>query len=215
MRNLIILAGLAVGLIGLGIDARFVFPAQMTVSEANPAGQSFLEAFLYFWTYFTHLTNLWLVLTYVAILTRWTPLAPLTRPVAMASAAAFITLVLVFFHVMLAPTLNLTGWMLAASYLLHYAAPLLYLVYWFVFAPHGALRWTSLPAILLPGIVYLVWVLARGAVVHDYPYDIINADKAGYGGVAVGVLIILIAVSVFSLVLIGYDRLRARPNTAR
>jgi len=215
LRNLLVLAGLAVGLIGLGINARFVFPAQMTASATNPVAQSFLAAFVYFWTFFTHLTNLWLVLTYMAVLTRWRSLSLFAAPVAMASAAAFITLVLAFFHFMLAPTLNLTGWMLSASYMLHYVAPLLYLTFWVTCAPHGTLRWSSLVPMLLPGIVYVAWVLGRGAVVHDYPYDILDAGKAGYGGVAIGVLILLAAVSLFALLLIAFDRWRGRRPIAR
>lgn len=214
MRTLLIVLGLALGLAGLGIDARFVLPAQMTASEANPVAQGLVGALVYYWTFFTHVTNLWLVLTYAAVLSRWRGLSAFAAPISMASAAAFITLVMIFFHVMLAPTLNMTGWLLWASYMLHYAAPAIYLVYWFVFAPHGSLRWSSLGPILLPGVVYVAWVLLRGAVVHDYPYDILNADKAGYGGVAIGVAILLLAVSIFSLLLIAYDRWRGRSAAA-
>ena len=155
------------------------------------------------------------MLIYLAQLTHWRAIAFVVSPVAMASAAAFITLVLLFFHFILAPTLAMVGWMLWASYLLHYAAPLIYLAYWAVFAPHGTLRWPDIGPVLLPGLVYLGWVLARGAVVHDYPYDIINADKAGYGGVAIGASIILVAVSIFSLLLIGFDRWRGGRMAAR
>lgn len=214
MRTLLIGLGLALGLAGLGIDAWFVLPAQMTVSDTNPVAQGLVGALVYYWTFFTHVTNLWLVLTYAAVLSRWRGLSLFASPTAMASAAAFITLVMIFFHVMLAPTLNMTGWMLWASYMLHYAAPVIYLVYWFAFAPHGALRWSSLWPMLLPGVVYVAWVLLRGAVVHDYPYDILNADKQGYGGVAIGVAILLVAVSLFSLLLIAFDRWRGRRASA-
>jgi hypothetical protein len=206
-------AGLAVGIIGLVVDAALIFPSLSVVSATNPVARSFPDIFVYFWTYFTHLTNLWLVVCYLAWVTEWRGLGWFRRPTMLASAAAFITLVMLFYHFMLAPYLEMTGALLVASVLLHYVAPLLYLFWWVVGAPHGGLGWWKLPVMLLPGVLYVAWVLLRGAIVHEYPYDILNADKAGYFGVAIGVMILLVAVSIFAAILIGADRLLARRNT--
>jgi hypothetical protein len=123
----------------------------------------------------------------------------------MASAAAFITLVMLYYHFMLAPTLKMEGALLVATYLLHYVAPLIYLAWWALFAPHGTLRWSSIPLMLLPGIGYVAWALARGAVVNEYPYDILDAGKFGYGAVAIGVGVLIVAVSVFSAIIVAAD----------
>jgi hypothetical protein len=203
-------AGTVVGCAGLALDFWVVFPSMMTVTADNPVARSFPDTFVYFWTYFTHLTNLWLVLTYAAVVSgaRW--LGWFRRPVIMASAAAFITLVMLYYHFMLAPTLKMEGALLAASWLLHYVAPLLYLAWWALFAPHGLLRFGHIPLMLLPGIGYVAWVLLRGAIVNEYPYDILDAGKFGYAAVAIGVAVLLVAVVIFSLVLIGADLWLAR-----
>ena len=203
-------AGIAVGTTGLVIDASLIFPSMSVVSATNPVARSFPDIFVYFWTYFTHLTNLWLVVCYLSFVTEWRWLAWMRRPVMLASAAAFITLVMLFYHFMLAPYIPMEGGLLVATYLLHYVAPILYLGWWVACAPHGTLRWQRIPLILLPGVLYVAWVLVRGAVVHEYPYDILDADKAGYPGVAIGVLILLVAVSIFAGILVGADRLLAR-----
>jgi len=214
LRILLALAGLAAGVVGLAIDGWEIFPSVMAASAANPVARSFPDAFIYFWTFFTHLTNLWLVMTYVAVLSGWKGLAWFSRPVIMASAAAFITLVMLYYHFMLAPTLDMQGGLAVATWLLHYVAPIIYLIWWALFAPHGALRVPHIGLMLLPGIGYVAWVLLRGAVVHEYPYDILDAGKFGYGGVAIGVAVLLVAVTIFSIVLLVADRLLARRSAS-
>ena len=206
MRIYLAWAGIAVGVIGLALDWWVIFPSVMTVTAENPVARSLPDTFIYFWTFFTHLTNLWLVLTYVAVVSGWRWLGWFRRPVIMASAAAFIILVMLYYHFMLAPTLDMQGALLVATWLLHYVAPVLYLVWWALFAPHGVLRFKHIPLMLLPGIGYVAWVLLRGAVVGEYPYDILDAEKFGYGGVAIGVAVLLVAVAIFSVILVFADK---------
>lgn len=208
------LAGLAAGLLGLTIDGWEIFPSVMVESATNPVARSLPDAVIYFWTYFTHLTNLWLVLTYLAVLSGWRGLAWFARPLIMASAAAFITLVMLYYHFMLAPALHLEGGIALASYLLHYVAPLIYLGWWALFAPHGTLGLRHIPLMLLPGVGYVGWALLRGAVIGEYPYDILDAGKFGYGAVAIGVTVLLVAVAIFSLILVAADRWLARRRAA-
>ncbi len=214
MKAAVACIGLAAGLIGLAIDAWMIFPSVMAVSAGNPVARSLPDATVYFWTFFTHLTNLWLLLVYAAMLSHWRRLTWFRLPVIQASAAAFITLVMLFYHFMLAPTLHMQGALAVATYLLHYVAPIIYLVWWTGFAPHGALRWSHIPAMLLPGIAYVAWVLLRGAVVGEYPYDILDAGKFGYGTVAIGVGMLLLAVSLFCVFLVLADRWLARRAAA-
>ena len=210
MRIYLAWAGIAVGVIGLALDWWVIFPSVAIVTEANPVARSLPGTFIYFWTFFTHLTNLWLVLTYASVLSGWRWLGWFRRPVVMASAAAFITLVMLYYHFMLAPTLNMEGALAVATWLLHYVAPVLYLAWWALFAPHGMLRFKHIGLMLLPGVGYVAWVLLRGAVVGEYPYDILDAGKFGYVAVAIGVAALLVAVTIFSVILVFADRQLAR-----
>jgi hypothetical protein len=196
--------GLVVGIAGLSIDAWVIFPPLLA------QGRGPLDVFVYYWTYFTHLTNLGLVLVYLAALVPWRGLGWFRRPQTQALMAGFITLVMLFYHFMLAPYYEMEGALQVATILLHYVTPLLYLGWWALCAPHGTAKFRDLPVILLPGVVYVAWVLIRGLWAHEYPYDILNPDKLGYGGVAIGVGIIFVAVSLFCLVLIWLDGLLAR-----
>jgi hypothetical protein len=87
---------------------------------------------------------------------------------------------------------------------------LIYTVWWIAFSRHGDLRWRGMPVLLVPGLVYIGWVLLRGAVTNDYPYDILDAGKFGYAQVAVGVLFLLAAVVILCLLLVAADKVLAR-----
>lgn len=206
--------GLLIGVFGLTVDWVGMLPA-LNGTEARPDGRSFPDFFVYYWTFFTHLTNLGLVLTYLAFLTTWGWLGWFRRPTTRAAMAAYIALVMVFFHFMLAPLYDFEGLLAIGNVTLHYVCPILYLGWWLAFAPHGALRYRDIPVMLIPGLVYVTWVLIRGALWADeYPYAILDPTlPAGYGGVAIGVLIILVAISIFSAALVWLDRAFA-PKTA-
>jgi hypothetical protein len=215
VRRLIALVGLLNGLAGIAIDAWVTFPASMATGPGNLFARSFPDALIYFWTFFTHVTNFWIVLIYLAELVPWRWLGVFRRPGTQAAAGAYILLVGLYYHFMLSPTLHLEGPIVVSIVLLHYVGPVLYIVWWLIFSRHGALRWRRLPMLLVPGLVYIGWVLLRGAATDDYPYDILDAGRFGYLQVAIGVLALLIAVIVFCAILIAADKILARSPAPR
>lgn len=213
--RLLAVAGLLVGLVGLGLDFVEIVPAVMVESELNPVARSLPGALVYFWTFFTHLTNLGLVLVYVAVLSGWRWLGWFAKPRTQAAMGGYILLVMIYYHLALAGRYELTGGLLVASYILHYVAPLTYLAWWALRSPHGSLRWGDLPAMLVPGLAYIAWALGRGAVLGEYPYDILDVGKVGWLAVAIGIVALIAAVSVFCLILIGVDKVIGTRTTSR
>jgi hypothetical protein len=202
-RSALALFGLLVGGVGLLINLVIIVPS-LTADRSLPG------ALISFWTYFTHLTNLALLLVYLAALTGWRGLGWFGLPRVMAAMAAYITLVMVYYHFMLAPYYSFEGALLVATMLLHYVAPLSYLLWWAVAAPHGGLRYRHVPWMLVPGLLYVAWALARGAVVGEYPYAILDAGTNGYAAVAAGVATLALAVLLLSGLAVLVDRLLAR-----
>lgn len=210
MGRVLAIVATLIGLVGLGIDAWLIFPSQMGPAAGNVAPRSFVGSFAYYWSFFTHVTNLGLILVYLAELTRWDGLRWFRQAGTQALTAGYIMLVMVFYHFMLAPTLTMEGPLGISSNLLHYVTPILYLVWWVAFARHGGLTYRMVPALLLPGIVYLALVLLRGALVGEYPYDILDAGKFGYGQVAIGAGTLIVGVALFCLLLVPVDQWLAR-----
>ena len=94
---------------------------------------------------------------------------------------------------------------------LHYATPLSYLAWWALGVRHGALQWRDVLRWLLFPLAYLLWSLARGAWVHEYPYPFIDVDALGWALVlrnAAGVLLVFVALG--AIVVAVDRRLRLR-----
>ena len=215
LARLFAILGLLIGLLGLTVDWVAILPI-MIVTETNAVARSFPDFFVYYWSYFTHLTNLGLVLTYFAFLSSLPFLGWFRSPRTRAAMAAYIALVMAFFHFMLAPLYDFEGLLAIGNVLLHYVCPILYLGWWLAFAPHGTLRYRDIPMMVIPGLVYVIWVLIRGGLwANEYPYAILDpTQRGGYFAVTFGVVAILVGITIFSAVLIWLDGVFGRTKPA-
>lgn len=87
----------------------------------------------------------------------------------------------------------------------HIVTPILTPVVWLLFGPRQTTWRRILVATLIP-IAWLVVTLVRGAVVHWYPYTILDVDSRGAAGVSVYVAAILVFFFVFATVMWLVDR---------
>lgn len=197
-------AGLLLGVVALGLQFAISIPAYMANGMSLPA------ALVQFFSFFTILTNLTITLVYLSDLVGWTGLGWFRKPVTRAMMAGVMALVMIFYHVMLRPIWQPEGLFLVCDYLLHYVAPLLYMTWWTIIQRHGTLDYAAVPAMLVPPLVYLAYVMVRGAVTNAYPYPTLNASELGYGQVAINVVMVAVGLSILYLITIGIDRALAR-----
>jgi hypothetical protein len=195
--------GLLVGLFALVLQFVLSIPLRMS------NGHDLIDALLFFFTYFTILTNLMLVLIYLSELANWRWLDWWRSPVTRGMMLASITLVMGFYHFVLAGIWDPEGWFRVADVSLHYATPTLFIIWWLAFQPKGTLRLSHLGWMLLPPALWLAWAMARGAVVNEYPYPILEAHKLGYGAVAINIAVVLVVLLVLFAATVGLDRLLA------
>ena len=90
--------------------------------------------------------------------------------------------------------------------LLHAVIPLGYVVYWLIFAPRAGLRWMDAVVWLVYPGVYLVYVLARGAVSGLYPYPFVDVNVLGYGGVLARAVVLMAVFLGMGLLLVAVSR---------
>lgn len=199
-----------VGAFGLALNFYVLVPFVMTLSETNPHPRGFPDALVYFFTFFTHLANFGVLLIYLSELVAWRWLAWFRRPVTHALMAGNIALVIAYFHFFLAPYYHFEGLLAVGNVILHYVAPLLFLGWWALLSPHGSLRFADIPAMLVPGLIYLAWALGRGAVIGEYPYPVLDVQTNGYPQVAMGAGTIVAAVAAFCAILVLADKALAR-----
>lgn len=195
-------AGFVIGLAALGLQFAITVPASLE------AGRSLLGSIEFYFSFFTILTNIALVLVYASRLFRTKALAPFSTPLARATAAATITLVMTFYHVMLRPLWQPEGLLLVCDIALHYVTPSLYMAWFIVFNRSGTLSLRALPAMLAAPFAYLVYILIRGAIIGEYPYPVFEVDRIGYPQLAINVLVLIGILSLLGALAIAIDRFR-------
>lgn len=202
------LLAIAIGVVGLILNMSVIAGVM-----GPPQNRSFADFLIYYWSFLTNLSNAALLLIYAADVTgaRW--LAWLRGPVFKAGTAGVMVLVMVFYHFMLAPNLpDMADAIEISNVLLHYVTPIMFLVWWTVWSPHGMLRYRDVPLMLVPGLLYVAYIEIRGAIAGEYPYRILDpgaVDPADLLGgpltVAVSVAVLVVLVAIFDLLLVFID----------
>jgi hypothetical protein len=187
--------------------------AYLTLSSAMGNGKGLTGGLIIFLGYFTILTNLLVCVALsapaLAPASRWATL--FSRPAAVFGVAASIVFVAISYHLLLRNVWNPQGLHLLANDLLHYVTPLLYLIYWWLVAPKGSLRWVHPLWWGLYPAAYLVYALIRGALIDSYPYGFIDAGKIGYQRTMINGFGLLFAFFVVGFVLLAFSRLQKKP----
>ena len=203
-RKLLTGLGLTAGTAGLLIE--FVFSMQISLA----AGRDIPGILGSFFSFYTILTNIVLVLIYLSEVLPTQRLAIFRHPVTRGSMVACITLVSLYVFFVLRHLYAPTGLLELSDRLLHYVAPLLYLLWWVIGQPHGQLRWSNLPVMLLPTLIYFVVVMMRGVWLHRYPYPFMNIDELGIGAVLLGALFMAAGLAALSALVIVLDHFLTR-----
>lgn len=203
-RKLLTWLGLFFGAAGLMLQ----FWLSMQLAFAN--GRDWPGFLGHFFAFYTILSNVILVLIYLSEVLPTPRLALFRRPVVRGMMVANIALVALYVYLVLRHLNALEGLNQLADTILHYLCPTLYLLWWLVAQPRGALRWGDLPAMLLPTLVYFIYILARGVWVQQYPYPILNTIELGYGQVLLNAAYMAVGLGALCAIVIALDGLLAR-----
>lgn len=125
-------------------------------------------------------------------------------------ALLMITVTAIVYQLQLAPSIDVEGWSLLTDPWLHVVTPLVTVATWLWAGPRGWLTPRLLPLSLVVPLLWVGWMLVRGAVVDSYPYDFVAVSERGYGPVLVTIGMILVFGLVVAAVLTAVDRLRSR-----
>jgi hypothetical protein len=135
------------------------------------------------------------------------PLARLlARPAARAGVGLYIVVTCAVYFLVLRHLWRPRGLQWWADAGLHYAVPLLYLVWWTCSIGHGRLVRRDLLLWLLFPLTYLVWTIARGAWAGEYPYPFIDVGALGVAAVAGNALLVLAVFGAAGLAVLRIDR---------
>lgn len=196
--------GLVIGLAGLVLQFGLTVPAFLA------AGRWLPDALITFFSFYTILTNLVLVLIYLSALTTSPWLGLFRHPLTRAMMVAVMALVCGFYHLLLSGLYQFDGLLHVANVTLHYITPSVYALWWLFVSPHGGLRWLDIGVMLVPTLAYFFYILARGAIVSEYPYPILEVNNLGYGAVFLNALAVAAVLALLCFIVVTLDHLLAQ-----
>jgi len=202
---------LAIAASGLaGLMLQYQVTADLLAARGLGTGAALLKLA----SFFTILTNL--LLTAVHSVCLFAPGSragrSLARPAVQTSLLLYIAIVGLVYSILLAKLWNPQGTQWWADHLLHHATPLLQFVFWITCVPKKRLPWSYAVTWLAYPALYLVWILARGSQMADYPYPFVNLDKLGLARTLANSAAMALAFLCGGLLLIGVSRWLTKPD---
>lgn len=199
--------GRLLALLGLLIGAGALlaqFPLTLSLSMA--AGRTLLGSVVFFFSFFTILSNLLAVFCFAAhVFSRCRHLAFFSGPKVATAVALYMLVVAIIYIVILEGLWAPTGLMRVLDTLLHYVMPALFLVFWFAFVPKGASAYADIPRFLAFPFLYGVYAMIGGALTGEYPYPILDAGKLGYPAALSNMAAIVVVFALLSVVFVVVD----------
>jgi hypothetical protein len=136
------------------------------------------------------------------------------QPCVFSAIALYITIVGLVYNLVLRSLWNPEGLFKLADELLHSINPVLFVVYWLVYAPKANLKWIEALNWLWFPFIYSVYVFIRGGISHLYPYPFLNIDKLGVPQVAINSLLMLIAFLLIGFLFVWINRIITKRGPA-
>ena len=202
-RPMIVVGALA----WIGLVLQFYLTFKLSLAN----GRTVLGAIVFFFSFFTILTNLLIALgtTFSFVAPRSFAGSFFSRPGVQTATAIYIATVGIVYSLVLRELWSPEGAQKIADALLHDLVPLLHVVRWFFFVPKNTFPWRHAPWWLAYPFAYLVYTLVRGRVVGTNPYPFLDVTALGYGRVLANTFVLLIAFLGIGLLIIGISRGRS------
>ncbi|MFC0514024.1 Pr6Pr family membrane protein [Mucilaginibacter angelicae] len=189
---------------------------QITISIPTylKAGRSLEGTLVQLFSFFTILVNLLAAICLTALFKTNSRLGKyFFQPRILSAIALYITIVGLVYNLVLRNLWHPEGLFKLADELLHSVNPLLFVVYWLVYAPKANLKWIEALNWLWVPFIYSVYVFIRGSISHLYPYPFLNIDKLGVSQVAINSLLMLIAFLLIGFLFVWINRLMVKRNS--
>ena len=191
-------------LAGLG---GLVLQFSLTLPAAIEAGRSLAGSLVFFFSFFTVLTNILVMLAHAAGLgLDGGRLAFLQHPLVRAGLVPAIALVGLVYFFILSALWQPEGWWRVADTTLHYLTPVIYTAWWLTAARDGTSRWRDPFLWLVWPLSYLAYALARAPIAGEVPYPFLDYMQNGWQQVAGAIGGLLILFIGLGLAVIALDR---------
>lgn len=190
------------------------FQFWINIARAIDQGTSLIGTIIAVLSFFTILTNIFVLLVHLSAVTGSDGLAFFRRPLVRAIAVVSIAVVGLIYHFVLAQLWNPQGLQYWLDRLQHYVAPTLMVGWWLGWGRTGTLRFSDVPVMLIYPIVYLIAVLIRAQFVGLVPYPFLDYGSLGWLSVGKSALGIAVLFAILGVIAVAADRWAPRRRLA-
>lgn len=180
----------------------------------NPAAQDVevTERIIRYFSFFTVVGN-----GIIAIISAAIAVAPSSRfsrrvqnGSILTAAAVYISIVAVVYSLFLRSVVNAQGWHLISDHIVHDIVPVVFVLFWLLYAPKRDVRWLDPVRWLVVPIIYMSYCLARGAIGNWYPYWFADVTKLGYPTALRNAGLVLIGFLIFGFIFAALAKVLSR-----
>ena len=170
------------------------------------------EKLIRYFSYFTILTNLIVAICSTTLLLDVPGKAGrfFKQYKTLTAITVYILIVGIIYNILLRSLWAPQGMQRVVDELLHTVIPLLFLIFWLLFAPKSYVRIKSIFSWLFYPLIYIIFILIRGAYSSYYPYPFVNVNELGYANVTVNSIVITAAFLAVSFVLVAISNFMSR-----
>ena len=187
----------------LAVLAWFALAAQLYIIMRYRTA-SFGATLVQYFSYYTILTNIMIAWVCTVLFIRREDTSG--RKKVLTAILVYILTVGLTYNLILRSLWKPEGLQLLADNLLHSIIPLLYLVFWLIFVKKHTLQWNNfLPWLIYP-LLYLIYVMIRGAIFGVYPYPFIDVAQIGYQKALLNAVMVTGVIVIFSVLSVGYTK---------
>ena len=176
------------------------------IAASLAAGTSVANGLIAYVSYFTVHANYLVAVLMTLVLLRPKSQSRLLRASVMSGAAVYIGITGLLYHLYLYDFWHARGVMALPDVLLHFTVPLLFLMFWLLFVPKGALKWRHPFIWLIYPVIYLVYMFIVGNWTGHYPYPTLDAGILKRARVLRHAAVLLIYLLAFGIMLVALDR---------
>lgn len=157
-----------------------------------------------FLSYFTVTTNIIVALCFTTLwLFEESSLGKFfAKSTTLTAITVYITVVSLVYNAILRGLVSPVGWARVADEMLHVVDPLIFIAFWIFYVDKTKLEYKEAKIWMIYPLLYVVFVVIRGAIVGQYPYPFINVTDLGYPKATINAIVVLIIFYLLSLFLI-------------
>jgi len=180
----------------------------LIISNVHHGGPGYVQEIIRYFSYMTIWSNIVVAMAFFFPL--FFPSSRLSffidKPIVQGGLLVYIFVVMLLNHFFLAGIVRFTGMQWVVDRFLHYIIPVLYIVFWIFYGKKGRQEYSNCIRWLIFPLIYILYVLIRGAIIDQYPYPFIDVTELGYAVVLRNSVLIGVVYVIVGLIFIIIDK---------